>query len=176
MDELNRRFRVKLGKGRPTGGQTQVAAPQEPKKDARPTARQRAEGFILGLLFNEPERWTRIQQDMKPEDFTDESLRRMAELFWRQSQDEGEPIFNEFLAHLPDAELKGLAVKWAEEASNSIDREKYLSDSLLHIIRDRECEEKQKLVVELRTNQQQLDTLRKLQEKARLPDLKRVAP
>jgi DNA primase len=182
MEELNRRFRVKMGKGRPTTSQTQVATAQEPKKDALPTARQRAEGFILGLLLNEPQRWTRIQQDLKPSDFTDQSLRQVAELFWRHLRDEGEPIFNEFLADLPDGELKGLAVKWAEEASNSIDREKYLSDSLLHIIRDRECEEKQKLVVELRVAEgevlppnEQLDTLRKLQEKARLPDLKRVA-
>jgi DNA primase len=177
MEELNRRFRVKLGKTRPAGVNTQVAEANEPKKDApatRPTARQLAEGFILGLMLSEPGRWPSIQQGMSPADFTDESLRRIAELFWRHSQDEGEPVFNEFLAHLPDVELKGAAVRWAEEAANSSEKERYLSDSLLHIIRDRECEEKQKLVVELRTNQQ-LDTLRKLQEKARLPDLKRVA-
>jgi DNA primase len=176
MEELNRRFRVKLGKGRPAPVKTQVAEANEPKKDApapRPTARQLAEGFILGLLLSEAGRWQQIQQSLGPADFTEESLRRIAELFWRHCEDEGEPVFNEFLDHLPDVELKGAAVRWADMAANSSEKERYLSDSLLHIIRDRECEEKQKLVVELRTHQQ-LDTLRKLQEKARLPDLKRV--
>lgn len=174
MEELNRRFRVKGMKARPGPVKAQVDSADVPKMDARPTARQRAEGFILGLLFAEPGRWHEIQQGLSLTDFTDESLRQIAELFWQHSADEGEPVFNEFLAQLPDVDLQGVAVRWADEVSNSVEREKYLSDSLAHIIRDRQCEEKQKLVVELRTNQQ-LDTLRKLQEKARLPDLKRVA-
>jgi hypothetical protein len=75
-----------------------------------------------------------------------------------------------------------------------MEQEKYLADSLLHIIRERECDEKRKLVVELRRppplkdspsaaeqspqtqgdRSADIETLRKLQEKARHPDLKRV--
>lgn len=187
MAELNRRFKV-APKGRSRPPSAQVNDTGQPKDYAPASglnARQRAEGFILGLLFAEPVRWQHIQQELKPADFTDELLRQIATIFWQHLQDEGEPVFNEFLDVLSDVQLKSVAVKWADEVSASIEKEKYLSDSLLHIIRDRDCEEKRKLVVELRrTNQQppseqgdrssDIDALRKLQEKARLPDLKRV--
>ena len=195
MDELNRRFRIKAGKGRPAvmaqvedGGVPKSIAPAKTL-----TARQRAEGFILGLLFAEPGRWHRIQQELKPSDFTDDTLRRIAELFWRHLQDEGEPVFNEFLAVLSDVELKSVAVKWAEEVSSLEDPERYFNECLLHIIRERECAEQQAIMVELRRSASRelpattaqspepqrdrssdIETLRKLQEKARHPDLKRV--
>jgi DNA primase len=195
MEELNRRFRIRPGKGRPAIT-VQVDDAGEPKINApakRLTARQRAEGFILGLLLAEPSRWHRIQQELTPSDFTDDTLRRIAELFWRHLQDEGEPVFNEFLSVLSDVDLKGVAVRWVDEVSGSMEQEKYLADSLLHIIRERECDEKRKLVVELRRpalkdspsaaaqspeaqgdRSADIETLRKLQEKARHPDLKRV--
>jgi hypothetical protein len=187
MEELNRRFRARPARKRPapTAQAPQVAEPGEPKSNvpARLTARQRAEGFILGLLFTEPERWHRIQQELKPSDFTDESLRQIAELFWRHSQDEGE-VFNEFLNLISDVELKSVAVKWANEAADAIERERYLADSLGHIMRERETEERRRLVVELRQSRPSegsqgdmsadIETLRKLQEKARQADLMRV--
>jgi len=195
MEDLNRRFRTKLSKGRPAitaqvddAGEPKIYAPAK-----RLNARQRAEGFILGLMLAEPGRWHRIQQELKPSDFTDDTLRRIAELFWRQLQDEGEPVFNEFLSILSDVELKSVAVKWVDEVSGSMEQEKYLADSLLHIMRERECDERRKLVVELRRpalkdspsaaaqspetqgdRSSDMETLRKLQEKARHPDLKRV--
>jgi DNA primase len=192
MEELNRRFKIapakrsfgKMGRAM----QTQVAKPGEPKDYAPAiglTARQRAEGFILGLLFAEPGRWHRIQQDLKPRDFTDEALRRIAEVFWQHLQDEGEPVFNEFLDVLSDVELKSIAVKWADEVSGLPDKEEYLGHSLGHIMRERDVEEIRTLVVECRRRDGQspeekgdrsaeIDTLRKLQEKARVPDMKRV--
>lgn len=196
MEELNRRFRTKPAKKRPAARvlaagspqAPQVAEPGEPNTNVpatRLTARQRAEGFILGLLFTEPGRWHRIQQELKPGDFTDDSLRRIAEIFWRHLQDEGEPVFNEFLNLISDVELKSIAVKWANEAADGIERERYLADSLGHIIRERETEERRRLVVELRQTanppegtqgnmSSDIETLRKLQEKARHPDLMRV--
>jgi DNA primase len=192
MEELNRRFKiapakrsyVKTSRAAPT----QVAKAGEPKDYAPAiglTARQRAEGFILGLLFAEPGRWHRIQQELKPGDFTDESLRRIAEVFWQHLQDEGEPVFNEFLDVLSDVELKSVAVKWADEVSAMPDKEEYLRHSLGHIMRERDVEEIRTLVVECRRRDGQspaekgdrsaeIDTLRKLQEKARVPDMKRV--
>jgi DNA primase len=192
MEELNRRFKIAPAK-RPFGrtgraASAQVAKAGEPKDYAPAiglTARQRAEGFILGLLFAEPGRWHRIQQELKPGDFTDESLRRIAEVFWRHLQDEGEPVFNEFLDVLSDVELKSIAVKWADEVSGLPDKEEYLGHSLGHIMRERDIEEIRTLVVECRRRDEQspaekgdrsaeIDTLRKLQEKARIPDMKRV--
>ena len=80
MEELNRRFKItpakRLSENGP-GGDGSSCEAGEPKDYAPAiglTARQRAEGFILGLLFAEPGRWHRIQQDLKPRDFTDESL------------------------------------------------------------------------------------------------------
>ncbi|MGD0388782.1 MAG: DNA primase [Tepidisphaeraceae bacterium] len=187
MEELNRRFRIRPGKGRPAI-QAQVDDAGVPKNYApatAPTARQRAEGFILGLLFAEPGRWHRIQQELKPSDFTDDTLRRIADLFWRHLQDEGEPVFNEFLTVLSDVQLKSIAVKWADEVSNLPEKEEYLSQSMRHIMRDREVEEREALVAKCRLTDEQppaekgdrsaeKDNLRKLQEKARHPDLKRV--
>ncbi|MGD0541714.1 MAG: DNA primase, partial [Tepidisphaeraceae bacterium] len=123
-EELNRRFRIRPAKRLRGGPAVQVAEANEPTNNAPAsglTARQRAEGFILGLLLSEPHRWPRIQQYVLSSDFTDETLRKIAEVFWRQSQDEGEPVFDEFLERLGDASLKGAAVKWANEASTVSD-------------------------------------------------------
>jgi DNA primase len=206
--ELNRRFRVQPARRTTRVPTAQVGDANEPKNEAqtiegappaRLTARQRAEGFILGLLLAEPQRWHGIQQHLHLQDFTDEYLRRIAEIYWQHQQDEGEPIFNEFLALIEDPGLKSVAVKWADEATNATEKEKYLADSLGHIMEEREQVEKRKLVVQLRRtapeanpsgpatmvaeekplNEQDemsadIDTLRKLQEKARQPNLKRV--
>lgn len=187
MAELNKRFKsAPARKSRPA--LAQVVRSDQPKESAqatRMTARQLAEGFILGLLFAEPGRWHQIQQELKPGDFTDEALRQIAEVFWRQLQDEGEPVFNEFLDVLSDVELKSVAIKWADEVSAMADKEKYLGDSLLHIIRERETEEKRKLIVECRRTDEmptadkgdrsvEKEVLRKLHEKARVPDMKRA--
>jgi DNA primase len=190
MEELNRRFRTKTAKRRPAaaGQAPQVAEAGEPNSNvsaARLTARQRAEGFILGLLLAEPHRWHQIQQTLKPSDFTDDSLRGIAEMFWRHLQDEGEPVVNEFLSLISDVGLKSVAVKWANEATDAIEKDQYLADSLGHIIREQEIEERRRLVVGLRQTAQtpdneqgskssDIETLRKLQEKARQPDLMRV--
>jgi DNA primase len=184
--DLSRRFRIAPAKGlsRTTA---QVAPAGKPKEYAPPsglTARQRAEGFILGLLLNHPDRWHKLQQELSLADFTDPSLRNIAEIFWQHSQDEGEPVLNEFLDLLSDEAAKSLAVRWADEVSGAIEQEKYLADSLRHIIQERENEERSKLMSSLRRTEQQapadvnptvdLDTLRKIQEKARVPDLRRV--
>ena len=197
-EELNRRFKIapaRRGNIRQAGSaksgrvaEAQVGGTNQPTMDAPAiglTARQRAEGFILGLLFAEPGRWQDIQQNLKPGDFTDEALRRIAESYWQHQQDEGEPVFNEFLALLSDVDLKSLAVKWADEVSAAAEKEKYLTDSLLHIMRERDIEEKRKLVVECRrTDEQEIaekgdrsaekEVLRKLHEKARIPDMRRA--
>ena len=188
MAELNRRFKIAPARRAARQASPQATRPGVPKEYAPAiglTARQRAEGFILGLLFAEPGRWQRIQQELKPGDFTDEALRRIAEVFWQHLQDEGEPVFNEFLDVLSDVELKNVAVRWADEVSGLPDKDIYLGDSLGHIIRERDVEERLRLAVECRQTDErpsaekgdrsaEKDALRKLYEKARVPDVKRV--
>jgi DNA primase len=189
VEDLNRRFRKKGPANKVAQNrQTQVAPPVEPKtiaSGAPPTACRKAEGYILGLLLLEPHRWDKLSQQLQPAHFRDGELRRIAELFWQRQQDDGPQVFNEFLTLVDDAELKNLAVGCVDEASEAHDPESALAGSLQHLLdRDRRDEE-QKLMAQLRrtsvqTPQSQgefsadIETLRKLQEKAQQPDLKRV--
>jgi DNA primase len=190
-EELNRQFKV--GKQKRPGRLANKPAPAQAAASAEPninapvgprSARQQAEGFILGLLLLEPGRWHDVQQHVALTDFTDESLRQVAELYWQHQQDEGEPVFNEFLGFLEPA-LKPVATEWAEEASSASEPEKFLSDCLRYLEDERRREEMKKHIAEChRTTAQtpeqtpgaaaNLDELRQLQEKARRPDLKRV--
>jgi DNA primase len=207
VEELNNRF--KSGRQKRT---SRFAGPTASRNDARndsgateaqaggsgepninapvgwATARQKAEGFILGLLLLEPGRWSVIQQHIAPTDFTDDAMRQIAELFWQHQQDEGEPVFNEFLGLL-DSALKPVAAHWAEDVSSTPELEAALAGNLLHLSEETSREETRKLIAQLRRTSTDvpgeasgeipdisadLDALRKLQEKARKPDLKRV--
>lgn len=192
-EELNRRFRPRPARRLSSGPAAQVAEPNQPKSNAPAsglTARQRAEGFILGLLLSEPSRWHRIQQHVQPDDFIDADLRNIAKTFWRHVQDGPEPVFNEFLALLEDSALKGTAVKWTDEASAAPNGEEILAGCLADLSDQKRRDEEMKLVADLRRaspgapgspgSQGDLsadkDTLRQLYEKAKRPDLmKRVA-
>jgi DNA primase len=195
VEDLNRQFKIQPVRTPPTrfpqgSGTPQVLEDYQPKDSAHApaqNARQRAEGYILGLLLNEPGRWQEIQQRVHISDFSDPPLHRIAELFWRHQTDEGEPAFNEFLGLLED-DLKGLAIRCSDEASNlseTSDPNLMLADCLKYFDRLKSSEEKQKLMADLgRTIEQQaeshveaaskVDTLRKLQEKARQPNLNRI--
>jgi len=186
VPELNRRF--KIG----GGGRRGSAAPGahadesvEPKKGvcgSTPLARQRAEGYIVGLLLLEPGRWQTVQQQVGPVDFTDPELRRIVDLYWSHQRNEGEPILNEFLGLLEESALKSIAMRWVEEASASAEPEAVLAGSLNHVFADRRRTEERKLIARLRRTGEEaaqdssadLDDLRELQEKARQPDLRRV--
>ncbi|MGD0464143.1 MAG: DNA primase [Tepidisphaeraceae bacterium] len=188
-EELNRRFRIRPAKRLRGGPAVQVGEANEPKSNAPAgglTARQRAEGFIMGLLLSEPSRWPRIQQHVQPSDFVDDVLRKIAQTFWRHAQDEPEPEFDEFLELLDDAALKGAAIKWANEASSASDANASLAGCLSELSNQKRREEAKKLVAELRRSREpspggaddmsaDIDRLRRLQEKAGKPDLKRVA-
>jgi DNA primase len=188
VEDLNRRYKIRPAtKSRAKA--VQVAQAAEPNISAPAGPRmghQRDEGFILGLLLSDGARWHDVQQHLHPADFTDEILRRIAELLWQYQQDEGVPSLNEFLSELQDPVLKGVAVKWVEEVTAAVDAEAVLEMSLAHLAARRQREELDKLVSELRRNRERaseeaedlsadIDTLRKLQEKARRPDLKRVS-
>ena len=194
FEDLNKRFRVGRSDNR---GRNKPAAPVY--EDGKPTkqtpappltSRQRAEGFILGLLLLEPARWDQVQQHIGPADFQDSGLRPIADLFWQHQQDEGEPVLNEFLSLMDEAQ-KGIAIGWVQwvqetSAAAGADAQNALDGSLQQMLEDREREGDRKLMAHLRrtTDSKEsvqvdvaddLEALRRLQERSRKPDLKRVA-
>lgn len=186
VPELNRRFRMDTAPKRGTAATAAHAEQtQEPKKGVYsllPLARQRAEGYILGLLLLEPGRWQVIQKQVGPADFTDPQLRQIVDLFWSHQRNEGEPILNEFLGLLEQSDLKSLAMRWVEEVSAAAEPDAVLAGSLGHMFDERRRIDEQKLIARLRRTEQRMpdesssdvDDLRQLQEKARQPDLRRV--
>jgi DNA primase len=186
VPELNRRFRLGGGPQRRAVAEAAHAQQtQEPKMGlygSPPLARQRAEGYILGLLLLEPGRWQAVQQQVVPADFTDPQLRQIVDLFWSHQRNEGEPILNEFLGLLEESDLKSVAMRWVEEASAAAEPDAVLAGSLGHLFDERRRTDEQKLIARLRRTVQELpegsstdaDDLRQLQEKARQPDLRRV--
>lgn len=161
------------------------------------SAQDRAERWLLGILLLEPFRWTKVQQSVDVSDFTDPVRRRLAELYWQYQRDEGEPVFNEFLGLLRDGgqagssspegvnvptgeDLVALAVETVDEVEALADASTTLSESLAHFEAVRRKRDEQKLMAELRrtseerTNEQaEIDLLKRLQEKARMTDLRR---
>jgi hypothetical protein len=167
----------------------------------------------------------RVQRQVRVEDFTDPSHRRLAELYWDHQRNEGEPVFNEFLSHLAEPALLEAAVQAVDEVETltdtaattgrrgagedePADRDRTLSEAVAHLERTRAVREEQKLLAELRRTSEQRTSeqrrpdaapgadgksgaggeqppaggvdsdsnalLRKLQENARQPDLKRI--
>ena len=179
MEELHRRFKTTRPAPRRTNAEAE--APVKPAGPPRPlTARDRAERWILGILLNEPQRWHDVQQHMHVQDFSDDARRRLADTYWLHQRDEGEPVFNQFLAVL-DAELTELAVSLLQEAEALAEVDQSLREALLFIEQSRRGEEERKLIAELRrTSDEKPDEaeeillLKKLQEQARQPDLRRV--
>ena len=117
VDDLNRRFRKGGGKGRTTPVEAAIPG-QVPEDDELKVsaARELAERQMLGILLLEPGRWHRINQAVHPEDFAGGRRRRLAEIYWHHQQDEGEPVFAEFLGYLEDPGLKEAAVELVELA------------------------------------------------------------
>jgi DNA primase len=158
MDTLNRRFRPKKPRT-PTapraserassdnaaqanaGNEPTTQAPDQPgdrsRGPVRPagplTALERSERWILAVLLNEPHRWTDVQHRISVEHFADDDRKKLAELFWQHSRDEGEVVFSEFLSTLSalnDPELVGLAVGLIEESAHLPNAEVTLNDAI----------------------------------------------
>jgi hypothetical protein len=151
----------------------------------------------LGILLLEPFRWTKVQQSVDVSDFTDPVRRRLAELYWNYQRDEGEPVFNEFLGLLRDGGVAGsaspdgvnlptgedlvaLAVETVDDVEALADVNTTLAESLGHFAAERKRRDEQKLMAELRRTseertdeQAEIDLLKRLQEKARMTDLRR---
>jgi DNA primase len=182
-DALNRRFRLKPG----TTAKRAPVAEEEPTPVVAPpkgplNARDRSERWILAILLAEPHRWLELQQRVHPPDFVDPSRRQLAEVYWRQQQDEGEPQFNELLGNLSDP-VAELAVELIKEFESLGDVDVRLKDTIEFLDEMRRSAEQEKQMARLRrtTTEDQNspggtedDPLRKIQETARRPDLRRV--
>ncbi len=187
-EELNRRFRMKGRRAAPSPAKnSMVQQPDgtEPQRQADPrrslTAVDRAERWLLGALLAAPARWTQLQQRLQPQDFTDEQLRRLADIYWAYQRDEGEPVFSELLATLSDPDLKDLAVALLQEAQAMNDLDQTVQGALEHLQHTRHVQDERKLLAELRRTsdasrpaQDEVELLRRLQE-LRQPDNRRTA-
>lgn len=204
VEELNRRFGQKKPPVRPvgfasviggveahasTGNEPTKVVPGPPRPSGPLNARDRAERWILAVLLAEPHRWFDVQQHVDLSEFEDPTRRSLAEAYWQHQRDEGEPIFNEFLGLLSDADQSELAVELIEEFETFSDPQARLKEAIALFDEIRERQEQQKLLAQLRRTSDgadgspaemasagtgQDDALRRLQEKARQPDLRRV--
>lgn len=184
VEQLNRRFKNAQPR------RQQVAAVDATREgEAKPaivpraplTARDRAERWILGILLAFPQRFDRVQVVVGVDDFSDEHRRRLAQRYWEHQRDEGEPVFNEFLGLLGDAALLELAVEVVDEVEALPDPDSALVEALAHLQEAGRDRDKRKLVAQLRrtsdeplSEQQEVELFRRLQEKARQPDLRRA--
>jgi hypothetical protein len=140
-----------------------------------------AESQVLGVLLLQPQQWGKVQTVVSVQDFGDAKLRSLADVYWNHQREEGEPVFNEFIDSLKEAELKSLAIELAD-AVEELDLEVTLSGALQYLAESKRRSEEQKIVAALRrdgtkpelSEQEQIKLLLKLQESARKPDLRRV--
>ena len=173
--------------GAPAGGGNREPVPAARPPRRQSTAQDMAERHILGALLSEPQRWHSVQQTVHVEDFTDAARRRLAEVYWAHQRDEGEPVFNEFLSQLSEIDqgparvgLAELAIELVEEAEALPGLDDALKGAVLHLEEIRSRRENQKLTAQLQRKdehlgeQDEVSLLRKLQEKSRQPDLRRV--
>jgi DNA primase len=139
------------------------------------SARETAERRLLGVLLQEPARWQTVQKYVALEDFADELHHQLAETYWSHQQDEGEPVFNEFLGLLNDENLRELAVLALQEIEGLAETQVLLDEAVSFFEEARRSAEERKLLAEARQSSPQAeDVLKKLQEKARQPNLRRI--
>jgi hypothetical protein len=102
--------------------------------------------------------------------FEDPSVKQLAEVYWSHQRDEGEPVFNEFLAFLPSPELKELAVtllgEFEEQAQAEL--EKGLNDAIDNLIWERTAAERRQRQAAIGAEgSDEVEQLRRLTELAR---------
>ncbi|HWE04207.1 MAG TPA: DNA primase [Tepidisphaeraceae bacterium] len=191
VDQLNRRFKAPKQAGRrlsapassapaqaESAGEPNMGYPAPPMPPIRRqlTAQERAERRLLGVLLVEPARWQNVQKHVHLDDFFDPLHRRLAETYWTHQQDEGEPVFNEFLGLLNDENLRELAVVAVEEVEALADPQGLVDASIGYFQETRRALEDRKLLSEVQRKKpgQDEDLLKKLQEQASKPNLRRT--
>lgn len=180
--ELHRRFKTPRNRPAKIAGSAASSERSEAPAPAAPVVsvgRQMAERQLLGVLLIEPKRWHGVQLGLQVESFEDADVRRLAETFWNHQRDEGEPVFNELLDLLPDVELKSLAIELVEAVEELNDLDGVLAGATQYLAEMRSMKEERKIVAEAQrtggaSDETQARILRELQERRRVPDLRRV--
>lgn len=163
--------------------QRQPHAPQPTMRVARQrplTARERAERALLGAILNEPAQWEVVQARLGPADLATLDLRQLAERLWDAYRNEGALPLNEVLDWMDDA-LKPVALETAQEsAANKMKPADLAAAAIKFIFEERERAQAQKKQTEMatptaiRSDEEEADLLRQIQEHAKRPDLKRM--
>jgi replicative DNA helicase len=146
-----------------------------------PTAQDSAERWVLGGVLLEPKRWQQVQLSVQVEDFQEPVRRKLADIVWAHQREEGEPVFNELLAGLPEDSLRTLAIELVEEVEQLAETDQLLRGALEHFAEVRRKREDERTVAEARrvtgqnaSEQSEVELLKRLQESARTPNLRRV--
>jgi hypothetical protein len=132
-------------------------------------------------MLVDPKKWRDVQTKLVVESFEDPRVKALAEEYWHHQREEGEPVFNEFIASLKDAELKSLAIELAD-AVEEMDLEVTLSGALQYLAESERRRADDRIVATLRktgsdqelSEEQQVKLLVELQKRARTPDLRRI--
>jgi DNA primase len=167
--DLHRRFKTRRPKAAGMGRAAKPAIAPVVMLNGQ----DRAEAFILGYLMSEPAQWAAAQKNISPDDFTVGPRRSLAEIYWRHQQDEGEPVFNQFLATL-DEPLKELAVELVVRLSGVPQPELTLRDNIEYLESQRERLTKDNWEAQLRGGDDEVAVLRRISETCRNPDLRRL--
>ena len=182
VEELHRRFGAKKPRPAmpPRGAEGSPAVvPTRPR--GVPTAQDSAERWVLGGVLLEPKRWQQVQLAVQVEDFLEPARRQLAEIVWTHQREEGEPVFNELLAGLPEDSLRALAIELVEEVEQLAETDQLLRGALEHFAEVRRKRQDERTVAEARrvtgqnaSEQSEVELLKRLQESARTPNLRRV--
>ncbi|HEX4792224.1 MAG TPA: DNA primase [Humisphaera sp.] len=177
VEQLNRRFKTSKATPKAPAQTNETPPVEKPVVRRSLTAQDRAERSVLGVLLLEPARWVMVQQQVTLDDFADPMHRRLAEIYWNYQRDEGMPVFNQFMGLLDDPALVELAHDAAGEAETLADPSSLVDEALKYFREARRFRESQKLEAQMRrTDPEQVDALsllKKLQEQARQPNLRR---
>ncbi|MCY2954270.1 MAG: DNA primase [Planctomycetota bacterium] len=184
LAELHQRCRPR----RPTrpahaADQDPSASAAAPAAERPPSGQDLAECWILGILLLEPLHWQNVQAGLTLQDFVDPARHRLAELYWRHQQDEGEPVFSEFLAALDDETLRVLAIELVEEVEELGDLDARLHsamEQLAELRRNRESQQTMKTLLSAKenplTHEQENDLLKKVAQTRMTPDTRFIGP
>jgi hypothetical protein len=134
------------------------------------SARVKAEREVLGAVLNYPALWPETRARLKPAEFSEEALRRLAEKIEETSASKETFELTDVLDRLESEEAVQLGVDLSEEVSGRGDAKALLEAGLSMIERDNERQEGRRIQSEMARARksgdetQELDLLRKYQE------------
>lgn len=108
--------------------------PKEKRK--KEDGMKQSQKLLLTWLIEEPGLYQRIREYIHPEDFTEEIYRKVAEILFRQYEEEGKPNPAQIVSLLGEEEQREIAALFnarIEEVETKNDREKALKETILRI-------------------------------------------